>query len=158
MHLWLVRHAVAAERDEFDGPDSERPLTAKGRRRFRKFCNWLARQTPMPQSVISSPLVRADETAVILAKASGIKKPAVQFTDLLAPGVDVIELVRFVRDQPADRIALVGHEPDMSTILAQLVGGGGYRFGKGFVASVEFDSAPAAGDGRLCWLVGPKLD
>ena len=54
MELWLVRHAVAADRDEFDGPDAERPLTEKGRRRFRAFCEWLAGETPMPQVVVTS--------------------------------------------------------------------------------------------------------
>ena len=158
MQLWLVRHAVAAERDEFDGPDAERPLTAKGRRRFRDFCRWLERQTRMPQCIISSPLVRAAETAAILAKAAGVRKSAVQFTDLLAPGVDVRELLHFVRDLSAEHVALVGHEPDMSAILAELVGGGAFRFDKGFIAEIEFGSLPPAGDGRLAWFVGPKLD
>lgn len=158
MQLWLVRHAVAAERDEFEGPDGERPLTAKGRRRFRRFSQWLASETRLPEIIVSSPLVRAAQTAQILAKSCGIKKTAVQFTDLLAPGVDIGELLKFARDLPADRVALVGHEPDMSEILAVLVGGGAFHFDKGFVASVEFSSLPPAGDGRLAWFVGPKLD
>ncbi|HEY3969201.1 MAG TPA: histidine phosphatase family protein [Planctomycetaceae bacterium] len=158
MHLWLVRHAVAADRDEFDGPDGERPLTSKGRRRFRRFCQCVVRQTATPEYIFSSPLVRAAQTARLLAKAYGLKKSAVQLTDLLAPGVDVGELLRFVRDLPADRIALVGHEPDMSTILAELVGGGAFHFDKGFVAAIEFNSLPLAGDGRLAWFVGPRLD
>lgn len=158
MHLWLVRHAVAADREEFDGPDGERPLTDKGRKRFRSFCKSLADQTEMPQAVVSSPLVRAAETGAILAKAGGLKKSAVQFTDLLAPGVDVRELVRFVRDIPAECVALVGHEPDMSAILAELVGGGAVRFGKGFIAAVEFAATPAVRDGRLAWFLGPRID
>jgi phosphohistidine phosphatase len=157
MQLWLVRHAVAAERDEFDGADAERPLTAKGRRRFREFCDWLAGQTAMPPTILSSPLVRAAQTAAILAKASGLKKTDVISTELLSPGVDVRQLVEFVRIHSAETIALVGHEPDMSRILAQLVDGGAFRFGKGFVAAVEFIAAPEIGAGRLCWFVGPKL-
>lgn len=158
MQLWLVRHAVAAERDEFDGPDEQRPLTAKGRRRFRRFCRWLAGATRVPECIVSSPLVRAAETAQILAKGCGLKKGAVQFTDLLAPGVEIGELLQFVRDLPAERVAVVGHEPDMSMILAELVGGGSFHFDKGFVAAVEFSSLPPAGDGRLAWFVGPKLE
>ncbi len=172
MQLWLVRHAVAAEREEFDGPDDERPLTPKGRRRFREFCEWLAGQTAMPPMIATSPLVRAGQTAAILAKAAGLKKSDIITTDLLSPGVDVRQLVQFARaelatahstggqagESPAgESLALVGHEPDMSHILRELVGGGNVRFGKGFIAAVEFDDTPALGTGRLCWLVGPKL-
>jgi phosphohistidine phosphatase len=157
MQLWLVRHAVAAERGEFDGPDSERPLTPKGGRRFHDFCDWLTGQAAMPQIIFSSPLARAAQTAAILAKSSGLKKTAVISTDLLSPAVDVQKLVQFVHSQAAERLALVGHEPDMSRILADLVGGGFFRFGKGFVAAVEFDPTPAISAGRLCWFFGPKL-
>ena len=157
MQLWLVRHAVAAERDEFQGPDADRPLTDKGRRRFRDFCEWLEKQAEMPQAVISSPLVRAAETAALLARSAGLKKSAIVSSALLAPGADLGSLLRFVRENPAEIVALVGHEPDMSRSLAELVGGGDFAFGKGFVAAVEFASAPAIGAGRLRWFVGPKL-
>lgn len=158
MLLWLVRHAVAIEREEFDGSDAERPLTSKGRRKFRDFCRRLARRTTMPQSIVTSPLVRAVETASILAKAADLRKSNVHYTDLLSPGVDMRELIRYAGGMPANRIALVGHEPDMSEILAELVGGGAYRFGKGFIAAVEFESSPALHEGRLAWFAGPKLD
>jgi phosphohistidine phosphatase len=157
MQLWLVRHAVAAERDEFDGPDADRPLTDKGRRRFREFCDWLAGETPMPRAILASPLVRTIETAEVLAKVSGLKKSEIIPTELLAPGVDLNALLVFVRDQSADIVALVGHEPDMSHCLSEIVGGGEFAFGKGFVAALEFTSLPAVGAGRLRWLVGPKL-
>lgn len=157
MQLWLVRHAVAAEQGEFDGPDAERPLTPKGRRRFREFCDWLTGQTAMPRTIFSSPLVRAAQTAAILAKSAGLKKADVISTDLLSPGVDAQRLAQFVRGQTAECLALVGHEPDMSRVLGEFVDRGAFRFGKGFVAAVEFDSAPEVGTGRLCWFVGPKL-
>jgi phosphohistidine phosphatase len=157
MQLWLVRHAIAAERDEFQGPDSERPLTDKGRRRFRDFCEWLADQTGMPQAILASPLVRAAETAALLAKAAGLKKSEVVASELLAPGADLSSLLRFVGDNPAEIVALVGHEPDMGHYLSELVNGGEFAFGKGYIAAVEFASSPAAGAGHLRWFVGPKL-
>jgi phosphohistidine phosphatase len=157
MELWLVRHTVAADRDEFDGPDAERPVTLKGRRRYRAFCRWLSGETPMPQIVVTSPLLRAVETAALLAKRAGLKKSEIVSTDLLAPGVDLAALLGFVREQPADRVALVGHEPDISRCLAGMVGGGEFAFGKGFVAAVDFAAPPAIGTGRLRWLIGPKL-
>ena len=167
MQLWLIRHAVAAERDEFDGPDADRPLTPRGRRRFRNFCDWLSGETAMPQLILSSPLTRAAQTAAILAKSSGLKKTDVTPTDLLAPGVDVQQLLQFglaelsraelSGGQAGKCLALVGHEPDMSHCLAEIIGGGEFAFGKGFVAALEFTSSPSVGAGRLRWLVGPKL-
>jgi phosphohistidine phosphatase len=157
MQLWLVRHALALEREEFDGPDAERPLTRKGRRRFRKFCDRLLEGTGVPNAVITSPLVRAADTAAILAKAARIGKSEVVTTDLLAPGVDLTALLEMVHEQPGERMALVGHEPDMSQMLSELVGGGNFSFGKGFIAAVDFEGAPTIGTGRLQWLVGSKL-
>jgi phosphohistidine phosphatase len=157
MQLWLVRHAVALEREEFDGPDANRPLTDKGRRRFRKFCDWLLDVTEAPQAVVTSPLVRAVDTAAILARSAGLKKSDMITTDLLAPGVDLTALLEVVHEQPGGRVALVGHEPDMSQMLGELLGGGNFSFGKGFIAAVDFSGAPAIGTGRLRWLVGPKL-
>jgi phosphohistidine phosphatase len=157
MELWLVRHAVAAEQDEFEGPDAERPLTPKGRRRFREFCQGLAKQAAMPQLVVTSQLVRAVQTAEILAPAAGLKKREIVVSDVLAPGIELGQLLPFVREQAGERIALVGHEPDLSHLLEELIGGGAFRFGKGFVAAIDFDSAVAAGAGRLAWFLGPKL-
>src|SRR5262249_22557957 len=136
MQIWLVRHAVAAERDEFDGPDAERPLTVKGRRRFPDFFDWLSHVAPLPGALFTSPLLRALQTAEILAKATGIRKSAIVTTDLLAPGVDVKALLAFVREQDANFVALVGHEPDLSQSLSEIIGGGEFAFGKGFVAAV----------------------
>jgi phosphohistidine phosphatase len=157
MQLWLVRHAVGVDREDFTGPDAERPLTEKGRRRFRDFCDWLADQTEMPEVVVTSPLVRAADTAAILAKAARLKKSNVLSTDLLAPGVDLTALLELVHEQSAERIAFVGHEPDTSQMLGELIGGGDFDFGKGFIAAIEFAAAPAIGAGRLRWLIGPKL-
>ena len=157
MEIWLVRHAAAVERAEFPGSDADRPLTEKGSRRFAEFCDWLADRTAMPQVVISSPLVRAMETAAILAKAAGLKKSAVIPTELLAPAVDLPMLVDFAAQHASPIVALAGHEPDMSRCLAQLVGGGEFTFGKGFIAVVEFALSPEIGAGRLRWFCGPKL-
>lgn len=157
MQLWLVRHAAAVDREEFTGPDADRPLTGKGRRRFRDFCDYLADETETPEVVVTSPLVRAADTAAILARAAGLKKSSLVTTDLLAPGVDLTALLELVHEQSAERVALVGHEPDMSQMLIELIGGGAFDFGKGFIAAVDFTSAPAIGAGRLRWLIGPKL-
>ena len=157
MHVWLVRHALAADREKFRGPDTERPLTDKGRRRFRRFSRWLLEQTAPPDLILSSPLLRTAQTAQILAKSCGLKRAGLQYTDLLAPGTDPREVLSFLCDRAVERVALVGHEPDLGTMLSLLIGGGSIPFGKGFVAAVEFHSLPPAGDGQLLWFVGPKF-
>ncbi len=152
-----MRHAVAVEQEAFDGSDADRPLTDKGQHRFGEFCDWLLGQGAQPTTVVSSPLLRAQQTAAILAKSAGLKNADILSTELLSPGVNVTELLQYLSDQTGDCIALVGHEPDMSLCLSTLVGGGEFAFGKGFVAAIEFESTWAKGAGRLRWLVGPKL-
>ncbi|MSR57088.1 MAG: phosphohistidine phosphatase [Planctomycetaceae bacterium] len=157
MLVWLVRHAVAADRDEFNGPDEVRPLTDKGRRQFRSFVKWLETQGAPPAVILTSPLVRAVETAEILRKGMGLKKKDVVESVVLGPGAEPRALLEAARQTSAATVALVGHEPDLSAALASFVGGGQFDFDKGFVAAVEFSGDAALGGGRLCRFVGPKL-
>jgi phosphohistidine phosphatase len=157
MQIWLVRHALAAERDEFDGPDAERPLTARGRKQFRDFAGWLAAEAARPNVVFTSPLVRAIETADILRKALDLRKKDLVPSDALCPGAEPNQLIELARQAAAGRIALVGHEPDLGQALSSFVGGGSFAFGKGYAAAVEFIDPPTAGRGTLCWFVGPRL-
>jgi phosphohistidine phosphatase len=157
MQIWLVRHAIAAEREEFDGPDEERPLTAKGKKQFGAFADWLAGQVEAPMAVVTSPLVRAVETAEILRKALGLKKKDLAESAALSCGAAPERLLEAARHSSAERVALVGHEPDLSAALGEFISGGRVAFRKGFVAAVEFSEEPVLGSGRLCWFVGPRL-
>ncbi|HTI50236.1 MAG TPA: histidine phosphatase family protein [Planctomycetaceae bacterium] len=157
MQVWLVRHAVAAERDEFEGPDAQRPLTAKGKKQFRDFARWLAREATPPDVLVTSPLVRAVETAEILRKALGFKKKDLVHSDALSPGAEPERLLELARQAAVGTVAFVGHEPDLSRALSEFIGGGEFAFGKGFAAAVEFVDAPVLGRGQLCWFVGPRM-
>lgn len=157
MLIWLVRHAVAVEREEFDGPDEARPLTDKGRRQFRAFVKWLESATAAPGAIVTSPLVRAVQTAEILRKGMGLKKKDVLENAALAPGADPHGLLGVAKAAGFDSMALVGHEPDWSAALSAFVGGGAFDFDKGSIAAVEFTGEPAPGAGRLCWFAGPRL-
>ncbi|MFN0055565.1 MAG: phosphohistidine phosphatase SixA [Planctomycetales bacterium] len=157
MQVWLVRHAIAAEITEFPGPDSERPLTEKGKKQFRQFGAWLEEQGVRPDAVLTSPLVRAVETAELLRKALGLKKTAVTQSPELSPGVIPQTALQQAQGASLPSIALVGHEPDLSGALSAFIGGGRIAFGKGCIAAVEFGENPTLGTGQLLWFVGPRL-
>ncbi len=115
MHLYLVRHAEAAPGE----PDDLRPLTAAGREAARELGRKLAAEGVRPDTVLTSPLLRARETAAELGKALGTKPEA---DERLRPGATADA----VRDAVLDRgehVVVVGHQPDCGRIAAELTGG-----------------------------------
>jgi phosphohistidine phosphatase len=126
VRLYVVRHAEAAPGE----PDELRPLTAAGRDTARALG---ARLAPAhPQAVLSSPLLRARETAHQIARAAGV---ATEPDERLAPGATAGE----VREAIADRgeiVVVVGHQPDCSEIVLELSGRAA-DFPPGGVAEVE---------------------
>jgi phosphohistidine phosphatase len=155
MEVWLVRHATAVEREEFAGDDADRPLTPRGRKKFRRFLREVLEQGGAPKLIITSPLLRAAETAEILRKAAKLKKPELLVNEALSPGVEADSIIDLVRSQDADIVALVGHEPDFSACVSQLIGGGQIALGKGFIACLRFSGTPEIGAAELRWLYGP---
>ncbi len=112
MRLFLVRHAEAAPGE----PDELRPLTAAGRAVARDLGERLAAEHP--DAVISSPLLRARETAEQIARAAGLTPAA---DERLAPGATAEDLQAAVADR-GDTIVAVGHQPDCSAIVLALTG------------------------------------
>lgn len=157
MDVWLVRHAIAADRSPHSDADFDRPLTEHGRDVFEDLAEFLAERAKMPERVVSSPLVRAVQTAELLCRAAGLKRKDSLLDDVLAPGINIELLLAFLRRQNVERIALVGHEPDMSRCTAELIGGGRIAFGKGNIACIRFNGLLQAGAGELRWFLGPKL-
>jgi phosphohistidine phosphatase len=157
VRLVLIRHAIAVPSGTPGFADDERPLTPRGRRRFRPAARGLARITPRPAVLLSSPLPRALETAAIAAKAWGRLRPRAE--PLLARG-SVSRILDALASQPKDAtVALVGHEPTLSLLLARLVGGaqaGRLTLRKGGAALVDLPGPPADG-GRLVWYLRPRL-
>jgi phosphohistidine phosphatase len=157
MRVLIVRHAIAVEHGTPGIPDDERPLTPDGRRRFRKAAAGLARITRRPDLLLSSPLPRARQTAEIAARAWG----QVQVTDEPALAGGEFEDVARVLDQHKDKrlVALVGHEPSMSAILARLLTARSperLAFRKGGAALVDLPGAAADG-GTLLWFLPPRV-
>lgn len=152
MDLYVLRHAAAVDGASFAGPDADRPLTPEGREKFVALAEVLARLGVRPRHLWSSPLVRARQTAEILAKALDVSR--VEETDILACGARprrVIELASSAGEGPA---IVVGHEPDLGELVATAIGAEApLPLQKGAVAGLSFEEAVKAGRGRLfLWL------
>ena len=115
MRVYLVRHAEAAPGD----PDELRPLTAAGRQAARELGERLARDGVRPDAVISSPLLRARETAAELGRALGCEPES---DELLAPGATA-DSVRASVVGRGDEVVVVGHQPDCGLIAEEISGG-----------------------------------
>jgi len=161
MEILVVRHAIAAERDARRWPDDRgRPLTPEGARRFRKVARHLGTCGPAPQAVWSSPLARAWQTAEILAGEADW--PAPRELAALEPEVEPARVVDFLRGQgDRARVAVVGHEPGLSELLALLLSGRtdgvGLELKKGGAALVRCERGVRAGGGELLWLLPPRV-
>jgi phosphohistidine phosphatase len=158
IELFLVRHAIAAERGPKYPDDRLRPLTVAGSKKFSESVPGLTEMDVVIDFVLTSPLVRARETATLLA--SGLKpKPALVELEALAPGgrpQAVIEAIK-MHSKRHRRLALVGHEPDLGELAAKLLGARGtIEFKKGAVCLIEVDGATPGGPGTLRWMLTPK--
>ena len=156
MKLLLVRHAIAVPAGAPDIADEDRPLTKRGRKRFKKAARGLARVVPCPALLLTSPLPRALETAEIAADAWGGVAPTPE--PLLAGGSAADLVPALAARDDAGVVALVGHEPGISALLAHLIGGAadGLPFKKGGAALVALDG-DGAGSGRLLWFLPPRV-
>ena len=125
LNLYLLRHGVAVDRDPHSFPDdSGRPLTLKGEDRVRLVSDAMQALELSFDGILSSPFLRARQTAEIVTSALGLRRQ-LQFCDELMPGGDPKALVRFInRMQPApENLLLVGHEPYLSELLSMLISG-----------------------------------
>ena len=158
IELYLVRHAVAAERGPKYPDDRLRPLTPQGSKKFGQSVPALMELDIVIDFVLTSPLVRARDTAMLLA--AGLKpKPAVAEVEALAPGgrPQAINEAIKTHTRKYRRLALVGHEPDLGELAARLLGArGNVQFKKGAICLIETDGATPTGPGTLCWMMTPK--
>jgi phosphohistidine phosphatase len=157
MRLLIIRHAAAVPSGTPGVAEDARPLTPRGRARFRLAARGLARIGHRPDVLLTSPLPRAHATAEIAARAFRRLEPVIE--PALAHG-SVAEVVAALARQPADAlVAIVGHEPVVSGLLARLLGagdGGRLPFKKGGAALVDLPDG-ARGSGRLIWFLKPRI-
>ena len=158
MDLYLIRHADAKRVGE-DGieNDEDRPLTDKGEAQTRQTAAGLQRRGVQIKLVLTSPLVRAKQTADGLLRQWPTPAPELQACDELTQGQKLKKLSRFLRGLEADSIALVGHQPDLGEFAAWLIGSKNAQIdlAKAGVAYICCDGV-RKGAGTLQWLVTPE--
>jgi phosphohistidine phosphatase len=154
----LVRHAIAYERDRTRWRDDrQRPLTPGGKQKFRKAAAGLAKWIPTVDCIFTSPLARARQTAELLTEIAGWPE-ALEAAEL-APEGSPTAVLSMLRTQKAKRIALVGHEPGLSELLAACIAGSAATLPmkKGGIACVVFSADVRNGKGTLSAFVPPRL-
>ena len=155
MFLHLLRHAHAGDPAAWEGDDAARPLSDKGRGQSERLGRFLASQGFQPDIVISSPKVRALQTADIVGRLLDV---SIAVDDRLGGPLD-LPTVEAILDAHGDPVTpvLVGHDPDFSELLAIFAGAAGIPMRKGAFARIEIDRPLGAGAGDLRWLLSPDL-
>jgi phosphohistidine phosphatase len=158
MDLYLIRHADAAPLGEGGiTQDEVRPLTEKGQEQARLLSSGLNGRGIGLRMVLTSPLLRARQTAEGMLHEWPHPAPELRTCDELAPGGKRRKLSRFLRQVGSDKVALVGHQPDLGEYAAWLIGGkkAHVELAKAGVAYVVCNPPLRKRDGTLVWLVTP---
>jgi phosphohistidine phosphatase len=159
MQVILIRHAKAENRDADTWPDDDlRPLTAEGQAEQRAAARALKKLGVKFDFLVSSPLLRATQTADIIAAVYRWPEPP-QVAQELGHGYAAAAVVKLLAKFPPDAaVALVGHEPDFSNLAGALISRSGdvnIAFKKSGVLGIEFDGQAESGKGTLLFHLKP---
>lgn len=158
MEIWLLRHAVA-ERDSKDGRDESRPLTSEAVERMKLAGPRIARLIPDLKAILTSPLLRAKQTAEPVAHALGSKVPLLE-SDALTPEARPDEILSEIAGRKLDCVLLVGHMPHLGYLLGYLATGREDAFlkmKKGSLARIECESSAPGPPAALTLLLTSKV-
>jgi phosphohistidine phosphatase len=160
MELLIVRHAIAFERDLHRWrDDGARPLSPAGIRRARKAAAGLKQLCKAPERVLTSPLIRAKQTAQILTEVAGW--PQAEEIAELAPGEPALAVLAVLANARSKSLALVGHQPGLGHLLTACLLGQGrnlpIEMKKNAIACLSFAASPRPGRAALKWLATPRM-
>lgn len=155
VRIHFVRHAHAGDSFDWVGDDDLRPLTRKGRDQSEALGSFLEAHAVRPDVIVSSPKLRAQQTAEIMAMTFGMTVR----TDvrLGQGGFGKQELWALLDELGAREPMFVGHDPDLSELVAYLLDAAGIRLKKGALATIDLSTKLGDGEGQLRWLVPPEL-
>jgi len=156
VRCYFLRHGIAAEPDAWTGSDYDRPLTREGRERMAREARAIGELGFDFELIVTSPLVRARETAEILADRLAMRDRVVQ-DPRLGGGFNQERLAAMLGERPTvQSIVLVGHEPTMSATIGRVIGNASIELKKAALAGIElFD--PSAPHGTLICLIPPRV-
>jgi phosphohistidine phosphatase len=159
MDLYIIRHGIAVEAGApgFEH-DSQRPLTEKGREKMQSIATGLRALGVDFDQILSSPYLRAWETAKILADVFKIKDK-LAFSEYLVPMDFVEQLIdEIIEKYPVGSLAVVGHEPTLSALISTLLAGNPdlmINMKKGGVCCLKLDLQGRERRAMLEWLLNP---
>ena len=153
MRIYILRHAIAE--DSARGGDTKRALSEEGRKKMKDAAAGFAKLKPTIDLIYSSPLVRAVETAEIVARA--IQYPRkVEILEELSPGHTPESVAHKLKSiKKGEGIILSGHEPNCGQLASFFLGKGAFEFKKGAVCMIETESCNP-GSGTLIWHLSPQ--
>ena len=157
MEIWILRHAKAEEGGP-GTPDEERALTAGGHERMRSVAKAIARLEPKLDAILTSPLLRARQTAEPVARALSLRDDLIE-TSALSPDADPKEILREIEKRRLGRVLVVGHMPHLGKLLGYLLTGRPSTLidiKKAALARVEFDGKTPEPPGTLTLLLTPE--
>jgi phosphohistidine phosphatase len=157
MEIWILRHAKAEEGGP-GTPDEERALTAGGHERMRSVAKAIARLEPKLDAILTSPLLRARQTAEPVARALSLRDDLIE-TSALSPDADPKEILREIEKRRLGRVLVVGHMPHLGKLLGYLLTGRPSTLidiKKAALARVEFDGKTPEPPGTLTLLLNPE--
>ncbi|MEO7095943.1 MAG: phosphohistidine phosphatase SixA [Polyangiales bacterium] len=153
MKLYVMRHG-AAEDQSVTGDDATRALTPQGRDRVRDVARALAEQDEAPKHVVASPLIRALQTAEIVHAHAKVESP-LEVSAVMAPRGEALAFVRDAARSGKKRVMVVGHEPDVSILVAARLGAPlEIGFAKSMVVGLRVP--PDETDAKLRFILDPK--
>ena len=155
IQLHLLRHAHAGDPMKWSGPDDVRPLSEKGRLQAERLGLLLADAAFEPDAILSSPKLRALDTARLVATPLGMPVRVVE--ELGGPlDIESVEALLAGHGSPR-RPLLVGHDPDFSELAAALIGVAELPLRKGTLIRIDLTGPLAPGAGILRWMLPPEL-
>lgn len=159
MILYLVRHGIAVDRtDPKSPPEAERPLTAKGVQKTRAAALGLKELGVKPEVLVTSPYVRAAQTAEIFAEALGFPTSKIRVTEALKPAANPADIVKEITHLRAKEVMCVGHAPHLDQLIAQLVGARGVFTELKKAGAARLEHKGTQGIWHLQWILPPKIE
>lgn len=160
MEIYVVRHGIAIDREDPKcPPDPERYLTEEGVEKTKRVAAGVAALCATADVLLSSPYVRAMQTAEIFATALDYPKQKIRQTDLLLPGAEPTLLFReLAKDKHHSTLFIFGHAPQLDDVIATALGSKHHMTSlkKAGVALLELKRISPP-NGQLVWLATPKL-